>query len=228
MHAGSPHRRSSIRQQIVFQDAVDGDCTSRSRRLEEQLYAIVPNWSMAPVVDAYQAMRGVSFMVAVRFVAEIGDVRRFENPSQLMAFLGFVQSERSTGDNVRPGGADLGRQPARSPGSGRGRLDISVSSSGQREAAKEFGADSETGSRHRLEGPGSPVWSVPEACSDWQNVAFANRQPRRVRPRCRRKDEHSRPTRRLRPTPLIKQFQRINSAATRFPSSGEFELIRSG
>jgi transposase len=56
---------------------------------------------MAPVVDAYQAMRGVSFMVAVTFVAEIGDVRRFENPSQLMAFLGLVPSERSTGDNVR-------------------------------------------------------------------------------------------------------------------------------
>jgi transposase len=41
---------------------------SRLHRLEEQLYAIVPNWSMAPVVDAYQAMRGVSFMVAVTFV----------------------------------------------------------------------------------------------------------------------------------------------------------------
>jgi transposase len=36
---------------------------------------------MAPVVDAYQAMRGVSFIVAVTFVAEIGDVRRFENPA---------------------------------------------------------------------------------------------------------------------------------------------------
>src|SRR5512144_3025631 len=34
---------------------------------------------MAPVVAAYQAMRGVSFIVAVTFVAEIGDVRRFDN-----------------------------------------------------------------------------------------------------------------------------------------------------
>ena len=96
-------------QQIVFQDAVDAieDCASRLHRLEEQLYAIVPNWSMAPVVDAYQAMRGVSFIVAVTFVAEIGDVRRFENPSQLMAFLGLVPSERSTGDNVRRAGLTL-------------------------------------------------------------------------------------------------------------------------
>ena len=37
-------------------------------------------WSMAPVVEAYQAMRGASFLVAVTFAAEIGDVRRFDNP----------------------------------------------------------------------------------------------------------------------------------------------------
>ena len=31
-------------------------------------------------------------------VAEIGDLRRFESPRQLMAFFGLVPSERSTGD----------------------------------------------------------------------------------------------------------------------------------
>ena len=35
---------------------------------------------MASVVEAYQAMRGVAFVTAVTFVAEIGDVRRFETP----------------------------------------------------------------------------------------------------------------------------------------------------
>jgi hypothetical protein len=65
-------------QQIVFQDAVAAieDAVERLRRLEEQLVAIVPKWSMAPLVAAYQAMRGVSFLVAVTFAAEIGDVRR--------------------------------------------------------------------------------------------------------------------------------------------------------
>ena len=38
---------------------------------------------MAPVVEAYQAMRGASFLVAVTFAAEIGDVRRFDTPRQL-------------------------------------------------------------------------------------------------------------------------------------------------
>jgi hypothetical protein len=73
-------------QQIVFQDAIDAieDGAARLRRLEEQLLAIAPSWSMAPVVAAYQVMRGVSFIVAVTFVAEIGDVRRYDNPRQLM------------------------------------------------------------------------------------------------------------------------------------------------
>jgi transposase len=58
---------------------------------------------MAPVVEAYQAMRGVAFVTAVTFVAEIGDVRRFETPRQLMAYVGLVPSERSTGEQVRRG-----------------------------------------------------------------------------------------------------------------------------
>jgi transposase len=56
------------------------------------------------VVKAYQAMRGVSLLTAVTFVVEIGDVRRFENPRQLMAYLGLVPSEASTGERVQRSG----------------------------------------------------------------------------------------------------------------------------
>ena len=62
---------------------------------------------MAPLVAAYQAMRGVSFLVAVTFAAEIGDVRRFDTPRQLMAFLGLVPGESSTGEKVRRSGLTL-------------------------------------------------------------------------------------------------------------------------
>jgi transposase len=96
-------------QQIVFQDGVAAieDAVERQRRLEEQLASLVPKWSMAPVVAAYQAMRGVSFLVAVTFAAEIGDVRRFDTPRQLMSFLGLVPAERSTGETVRRTGLTL-------------------------------------------------------------------------------------------------------------------------
>jgi transposase len=66
------------------------------------------------VVAAYQALRGVSFLVAVTFAAEVGDVRRFATPQQLMAFLGLVPSERTTGDTVRRG-------PITKTGNGRAR-----------------------------------------------------------------------------------------------------------
>jgi transposase len=96
-------------QQIVFQEAIDAieDALRRLRRLEHQLTTIVPSWSMAPVVEAYQAMRGASFVVAVTFAAEIGDVRRFDTPRQLMSFLGLVPAESSTGETVRRKGLTL-------------------------------------------------------------------------------------------------------------------------
>jgi len=109
-HWTQAHRRWLARQsfehpaqQIVFQEGVDGieDAMQRLRRIDEQLAIILPSWSMAPVVKAYQAMRGASFLVALIFAAEIGDIRRFETPRQLMAFLGLVPGERSTGNTVR-------------------------------------------------------------------------------------------------------------------------------
>src|SRR5918911_2406713 len=76
------------------------DAATRLERLTAQVTEIAAAWSMAPVVAAYQALRGVALLTAVTFVAEIGDVRRFENPRQLMAYLGLVPSERSTGERV--------------------------------------------------------------------------------------------------------------------------------
>jgi transposase len=75
----------------------------RLERLTKLVADAVPPWSMAPLVQAYQAMRGVSLITAVTFAVEIGDVRRFDNPRQLMAYLGLVPSESSTGERVRRG-----------------------------------------------------------------------------------------------------------------------------
>ncbi len=85
-----------------YRQAIE-DAEARLERLTQQVANVVSTWSMAPVVEAYQAMRGVAFLTAVTFVAEIGDVRRFETPRQLMAYLGLVPSERSTGEQVRRG-----------------------------------------------------------------------------------------------------------------------------
>jgi transposase len=42
-------------------------------------------------------------MVAVTTVAELGDLTRFDNPRQLMKFLGVIPSEYSTGERRRQG-----------------------------------------------------------------------------------------------------------------------------
>ncbi|WP_234894203.1 transposase [Sinorhizobium fredii] len=49
-------------------------------------------------------MGGVAFIVAVTVVAEVGDFHRFDNPRRLIAYLGLIPSEPSSGTSVRRGG----------------------------------------------------------------------------------------------------------------------------
>jgi transposase len=159
-------------QQIVFQEAIDAieDAAQRLRRLEQQLALIVPSWSMAPVVEAYQAMRGASSLVAVIFAAEIGDVRRFDTPRQLMSFLGLVPAESSTGDTVRRKGLTLaGNRRARralveAAWTYRYPARVSETQSSPRRAAQ-------SGARHRLEGAGPIVRPLSPAQHDRQEAA---------------------------------------------------------
>ncbi|WP_245454724.1 MULTISPECIES: transposase [unclassified Mesorhizobium] len=74
-------------------------------------------------------MHGASFLVAVIFAAEIGDVRRFDTPAQLMAFLGLVPGERSTGDTGRIEPYTR-RQSTRPPRLGRSSMDLPLSRQG--------------------------------------------------------------------------------------------------
>lgn len=93
-------------QNIVLAEYIQAieDAAVRLDRLTKQVAEAMASWSMGPVVEAYQAMRGVALITAVTFVVEIGDVRRFDTAPQLMAYLGLVPSESSTGDRVRRGG----------------------------------------------------------------------------------------------------------------------------
>jgi transposase len=74
----------------------------RKLEIEKEIQSLLPNWSLGSVVEAPQALRGVAFAVAAGVAAEIGDFRRFDNPRQLMAYLGLVPGERSSGETRRP------------------------------------------------------------------------------------------------------------------------------
>jgi len=93
-------------QQIVFQENVHtvSRHTERLSRLEGELRAIAATWRLYPVVEAIQALRGVSFIVAVTVVAEVGDLTRFDTPRQLAAYLGLTPSEYTTSGKRRLGG----------------------------------------------------------------------------------------------------------------------------
>jgi transposase len=84
-------------------DALD-QAQARRDRLTDHIAERVPLWSLAWLVEALQVLRGFALINAATVVAEIGDLRRFDTPRQLMAYLGMVPSEHSTGDSVRRGG----------------------------------------------------------------------------------------------------------------------------
>jgi len=75
----------------------------RIARLEQAMRAAAPDWSLAPLATALMALRGIDFIAATTLTAEIGDPRRFAKPRELMAWLGLVPCEHSTGDRVKRG-----------------------------------------------------------------------------------------------------------------------------
>ena len=92
-------------QQIVFQEYVDAvkHLQGRVVSLEEEMSKALTGWSLGIVVEALMALRGVNLVTAMTIVSEIGDLSRFESPRQLMAYLGLVPSEDSSGKRQRRG-----------------------------------------------------------------------------------------------------------------------------
>jgi transposase len=93
-------------QRIVFEEMLLAvrQAQERIARLEEAIRAALPDWSLAQVVTALMAMRGLDLVSATALLAEIGDLSRFQTPRELMGYLGLVPSEHSTGDKVKRGG----------------------------------------------------------------------------------------------------------------------------
>ncbi len=93
-------------QQIVFQEYGNAvkQAEARVAGLEQELAQALKTWELAPVVEALMALRGVKLITAMTVLAELGDLSRLTSPSQLMAYLGLVPRERSSGQTRRRGG----------------------------------------------------------------------------------------------------------------------------
>ena len=92
-------------QPIAFQEYLHSITESSARigRLEQALRDALPDWGLLPVVQALQAMRGVQLIAAMTLVAELQDFLRFESARQMMAYVGLVPSEHSSGPKRRQG-----------------------------------------------------------------------------------------------------------------------------
>jgi transposase len=90
-------------QQVVPQEMLLAarHAQERLQRIEAAIAEMLPGWSLAPVVEALQALRGVNLVTAVTIMVEAGDLGRFDSPRQFMGYLGLVPGERSTGESVR-------------------------------------------------------------------------------------------------------------------------------
>jgi len=106
------HRRCIARlvlpnpaQRIAFEEYVlaVAESTERVRRLTQSIEAQLEDWRWQPLVVALQACRGIQLIHAARIVAELGDLSRFTHPRQLMAYLGLIPSEDSSGDRRHQG-----------------------------------------------------------------------------------------------------------------------------
>jgi transposase len=96
---------------IVLEDSIAAIevATTRLDRLERDIEATLPTWSLAPLVHALQSLRGLGLVGAATLAAELGDITRFDNPRQLMAYVGLVPSENSSGRTRRQGGITKAR-----------------------------------------------------------------------------------------------------------------------
>lgn len=93
-------------QQVVFQEYIDTIKSSikRVQGLDEHIERTAQASAVWPTIEALMALRGISLLAASIIMAEIGDLSRFAGAPQLMAYLGLVPSESSSGATRHRGG----------------------------------------------------------------------------------------------------------------------------
>lgn len=93
-------------QQIVFQEYVDmvKGMDKRVAGLDVQIESAAAESVFWPVIEGLMALRGINLLTATTIMAEIGDLQRFTSAPQLMAYLGVVPSEHSSGGTKSRGG----------------------------------------------------------------------------------------------------------------------------
>jgi len=99
--APTPTPRDAVWAELQGQLA---DADARVDRITRQLAAAWPQHPLAPLIRAWQALRGIDGLPAVTVAAELGDRAPFPHPRHVMAGVGLVPWEGASGVTRRPGG----------------------------------------------------------------------------------------------------------------------------
>ena len=73
------------------------------REVEQQIEEEAQKARYQRTVQVLQGFRGIGLFTAMQLTCEIGDIRRFAHPKALMAYLGLVPREHSSGHRTRRG-----------------------------------------------------------------------------------------------------------------------------
>jgi transposase len=90
---------------VVLEDyigAID-EAFARIARLEKAMEEHLEQWGQKPAVRALMGLRGFRTVAAMISVSEIGSIHRFAHPRRLMAWVGVVPGESSSGESRRVG-----------------------------------------------------------------------------------------------------------------------------
>ena len=78
-------------------------CVQRLAALDKEVAALADREEYREAVGALRCFRGIDTLTAVTVLTEIFEFGRFPSPRKLMAYLGVVPSEHSSGDSRRTG-----------------------------------------------------------------------------------------------------------------------------
>ena len=92
--------------QIVFTEMLHAleEIEQRIGRIEKAILHQATVGAKASIIQVLQSLRGIGLITAITIAAEIGSFARFRSPAQLMAYLGLVPREYSSGASTRRGG----------------------------------------------------------------------------------------------------------------------------
>lgn len=94
-----PHAQRALEHMLAHLDGLDAQLAA----IEHELAALATREPWSDPVRWLTSFRGIGLRSALGLLAEIGDFRRFATARELMAYLGLVVSEYSSGDRQHRG-----------------------------------------------------------------------------------------------------------------------------